>query len=139
RSSSSRRYQVATVTGWPSGWTVAMTAGLGRAKSSRTSGGRGGWGTSSPSVGDEDPIVRHGVRRAQRGCPVRGHRTAAGDLWAARRWVGAADRSAHPRAGSRAVGGTTEPAVGGASGDTAHRRGGWPTQGDVGRGGGGGR
>ncbi len=48
RSSSSRRYQVATVTGAPSDLRVATTAGLAAASSSRTWSGNGSVGMPSP-------------------------------------------------------------------------------------------
>src|SRR5690606_25137703 len=49
--SPSRTYQVATVTGWPSERSVAITHGLGRSSSARRSSGRGDVGTGGPPRG----------------------------------------------------------------------------------------
>src|SRR4051794_4954288 len=44
RPSSSTRYQVATLTGWPSGRTTAITAGFGSTRRAMASSDKGAWG-----------------------------------------------------------------------------------------------
>src|SRR3954454_7354437 len=61
----SKRYHVATETGWPSARRLVITAGLGLASSARTSSGRGGVATRvlQDSVGAPAPGVDPYPRR----------------------------------------------------------------------------
>src|SRR5690349_6087646 len=74
--SSSTRYQVATDMGAPLGRSTATTAGLGRAKSSATSGGRGALGMAPscpPHVGSELGVPRPDEREDAVGRDAQGH------------------------------------------------------------------